>query len=130
MPSSLLPSSEVVIKETHSSERFELKSGTLALSTRRRSRESEVSASSESLIVHEFLATATFMPDDKTLRVMLKMMVQQGQLFHGALTLPPIISASRIVPSDAPVFDYVRRDLLDDFVRHLRSGGGVCERPG
>ena len=112
-----------IIKQKRSREQIDVDQGNLTVSTNKRRRVcagASKNSSGDARIFRDVVANIVFRPSNSPW--MFSVSLSQGQLFDRSIQSIPRISVCRIIPNDSPVFDLVKRGLLDDFRSLLQEG--------
>ncbi|KAI1060950.1 hypothetical protein LB507_010146 [Fusarium sp. FIESC RH6] len=113
----------VIIKQKRIREQIDVDQGYLTISTNKRRRicvAAPKNSSEDASTFRDVVANIVFRPSNSPW--MFSVSLSQGQLFDPSIQSIPRISVCRIIPNDSPVFDLVKRGLLDDFRSLLQEG--------
>ncbi|RBR03583.1 uncharacterized protein FIESC28_11740 [Fusarium coffeatum] len=112
-----------IIKQKRIREQIDVDQGYLTISTNKRRRVcsgAPKDSSGNTSTYRDVVANIVFRPSNSPW--MFSVSLSQGQLFDRSIQSIPRISVCRIIPNDSPVFDLVKRGLLDDFRSLLQEG--------
>lgn len=112
-----------IIQQKRVREQIDVDHGYLTVSTNKRRRVcagASKGSSGNTSTFRDVVANIVFRPSNSPW--MFSVSLSQGQLFDRSIQSIPRISVCRIIPNDSPVFDLVKRGLLDDFRNLLQEG--------